>query len=79
MKYTMFDSEGRSWEMETLPRSVTPNFIGMTEEEKQKMRKEYDTQRTRSYTQRTRSLRQRKDVPSDGVSNGPIDCGVDSD
>lgn len=40
MKYTMFDSEGRSWEMETLPRSVTPNFIGMTEEEKQKMRKE---------------------------------------
>jgi hypothetical protein len=72
MKYTMFDSEGRSWEMETLPRSVTPNFIGMTEEEKQKMRKEYDTQRTRS-------LRQRKDVPSDGGSNGPIDCGVDSD
>jgi len=72
MKYTMFDSEGRSWEMETLPRSVTPNFIGMTEEEKQKMRKEYDTQRTRS-------LRQRKDVPSDGVSNGQIDCGVDSD
>ncbi len=71
MKYIMFDSEGRSWEMETLPRSVTPNFIGMTEEEKQKMRKEYDTRRTGDF-------RQRKNVPSDGVSDGPIDSGFDS-
>lgn len=37
MKYTIYDSEGRTWEMETLPRQVTPNFIGMTKEEKRKI------------------------------------------
>lgn len=37
MKYTVYDSEGRAWEMETLPRQVTPNFIGMTKEEKRKI------------------------------------------
>lgn len=37
MKYMMYDSEGRAWEMETLPRQVTPNFIGVTKEEKRKI------------------------------------------
>jgi len=40
MKYFVYDENGQEWEMETLPRSVTPNFIGLTEEEKQKMRNE---------------------------------------